>query len=164
MDVFSKRKQLLDSYLAGRIELFQMTRGVLDSFEKIKQSDEPLLFAYNQYLRNLCYIERRVEIEYHLQRNNLSIEGDFGRVCGNYFREMGHYAKKVIKELGQESVVKAYRGPKGVVALEVNSSPVGKILIPSSVFRELKFDITPTDTIKSKYLDVVFLFIRDFPN
>lgn len=164
MEAFTKRKQLLESYLQGRIELFQMTRGVMDSFDNIKQSDDPVSFAYAQYLRNLCFIERRLEIEYHLQKNQLSFEGDFGRVCGKYFREMGHYTKKIVKELGYSCIEKAFKGPKGVVVLEIPNSPIGKIFVPSGVFRELNLSFTPTEPIRSKYLDTIFLFVKDIPN
>jgi hypothetical protein len=161
MEVFAKRKQLLEAYQLGRIELFQVTRGVLDSFDKVKQTDDPLMFAYIQYLRNLCFIERRLEIEYHFQKNNLSIEGEFGRVCGKYFREMGHYGKKIIRELGYNCVSQAFRGPKGVVILNIPNSPIGKIFMPSLVFRELKLEIIPKEQIKSRYVDIVFSFIKD---
>lgn len=165
MKVFETRIGNLKKYLAGRIELFQLTRSVHDLLPSIRnKSNDPVDDAYANYLRYLCVIEKRAENESHLRKYGLVIKGAFGNVGRIYLKKMSLEVKKVLSYLGKDSVKQVFRGPKGVMILEIEGSPIGKVFISSAIYKELRLSNPVRPPIKSTYIDRVFAFSIDYPD
>lgn len=166
MDVFQTRLFYLDKFIKGHVQFETLSKETANALKNLKkEKNSPLLInrparGYVDYLGALVNLERRVEVECHLLRMDLSYGDHFRRVCDKYFTMMSRNIAAIILEEGVEIVEEIYSGPNGSVILKLKGSPVGKVYIKRSDFIELGIPVENKRILKTKYLEIIFNFLQ----
>lgn len=165
MEAFKVRMALMEEFKKGKIDLTTLSGETFRAIKefrgnKSKEIPNPTDKPYLDYLIALCKLERRVNFEYRLIKSELSEADTFTRVCSHYLSEMSKAVLDITSKIeNAKEVQEICLGPKGIVILQLENSPIGRVYISRTSYLDTKIKGRANKVMTHPYLKALFSFL-----